>query len=323
MNEKVKLSASRIKTLELCSQKYYLEKIVRLPETVHPRTIVGTVCHEFLEWLNSAKDLKENWEKLEKCNYDISKLKYALDHLNSIIEKYNVRNDLRSDIIPMINVAILYFKEAFKDAEIIFNPEVEFEIEGDKFVVLGFIDMLIKKNGRYLICDMKSMKSKFDKKEIEYNIQAIIYQWAIKQIYGTESDVEFIMMRFSPKTRYPQNHIQRVPYIGEDAFRGLKAYLEYLGEYLEDFDEKKSRNNFAIRDITKAWFCNKNKGEFKVDGSPAFYCPYKYPFDYFAKYKENKLIKTAFTLEELNPIEEGEEVRKEVHSGCPAFKNKI
>lgn len=322
MSTKVKLSASRIKTLELCSYKYYLEKIVKLPDVTHPKTIVGTVCHEFLEWLNSKENRIENWKILKEKSYNIEKFKEAKDYLDNLISKYSVQSDLIPGIIPMLNVAIYYFDNAFKNADEVFNPEFDFELNGNSYELIGFIDLIIRYGNRYLICDMKSQGQKFEKSEINFNIQALMYQLAIKKIFNAESDVEFILMRFPPRPpRYPNNHIQRVEYIGDDAIIGLESYLEHLGIYLENFDEKKAKLNFAIRNPTKQWFCNKNKGDISAKGEPAFYCPLKYPFDYFEKSKDGKIIKSAFSYDELLPLNEGEIIEEKQYSGCPAFIN--
>jgi hypothetical protein len=50
-----------------------------------------------------------------------------------------------------------------------------------------------------------------------------------------------------------------------------------------------------------------------------FYCPYRFPFDYYAVIDKNgRNIRTAYTLEELN-LKPLEVFRKKSYGGCPKF----
>ena len=74
--------------------------------------------------------------------------------------------------------------------------EEHFEIEGENFVINGFIDKKAFYKNKIDIWDYKSSKARFNKEEIESNYQALMYSLATFKQDGIIPEVKFLFLRF-------------------------------------------------------------------------------------------------------------------------------
>ena len=209
------------------------------------------------------------------------------------------------------------------------KPEEEFLLESEdpKYKIIGFIDKPIQypKENKLVIVDYKTSKGKFVQGEIDYNIQALAYILASKQIWPKLKDtsVEFQFLRF------PEQPIIEIK-ASEELLKGFEHYLEYIYKIISNYSEKDAHSNFAINQpmpkkhegFKGPLNCGfaKYKGHLKKDGNLMWHCEHKFAYDYYALLDENnQIIKTAMTPEELKG---SGEIVKRHYEGCPAHAQK-
>ena len=124
----------------------------------------------------------------------------------------------------------------------------------------------------------------------------------------------FLFMRFIDE---PYQNCE----FSESELQGLELYLEYLTNYLEDFDIEKAKSNMAKSDITKSWLCGRGK----------WVCPYRDPLIFYRIYKKDEsetgkgtasyldIADAQRKLDELNQKENLFQIKIMNHWGCPAF----
>ena len=161
-----------------------------------------------------------------------------------------------------------------------------------------------------IIRDFKSSKKAFKGEELESNLQGMMYSLAVRKKYQKQKDVlvKFLFLR------YPDDPERECPHFSEEELVGFEHYLEYISEYLKNFDEKKARSNFAAYEFSKKWMCQTKSG---------WRCPYLDPIEYKVLLDENgKIIKSIFVNEEFKEHDLKPEYRIEIrkYDGCPAWK---
>lgn len=279
-----------------------------MPETTHPKTYAGTVCHEVFEYLGDP-DRRGELEAFKDNGYRIEGIKILEDMTNDLIEKFEIIESVAIPIPDMIMVGGEYLYEAVTNPDVErYIPEYEFTLKTDKYEIKGFIDLLIiYKDGTCLIADYKSQGKKFTGEKMKFNVQALVYQLAVFKEMGLKPAVNFIMLRYPATTRTPDKHIQRVEWVGESDLEGLEEYLAYTYEYLATFNEEKASSNFCKDNPKNQWFCQ-------------YVCQYKTPLDYYSySDTEGNVLKTS--IESL-PKEDRPEKSFEQFvnfKGCPKF----
>ncbi len=316
----VKVSASAIKEYENCSWLYNTNYVLKFPQSKHPKTALGGVAHEIFEILSNKKYQTRVSEILAFAEpsittypaltrFSIKKLKEAglnPDEWFTDLDKV-VINGLLQD----------FYQEGSIES---FSPEWEFKIETDKYTCRGFIDRAAKyppterfPNGYIVIRDFKTQGQAFSKEEMNFNIQALLYQYAMHKFEKLPAVVEFVMLR--------HGKIQKVDWQEEHGIKGLIAYLEYVASYLADFTMEKASSNFARKDKSK-WYklgCITRKGELKKDGTLKFLCSRKYPSTIFYIKDSKGDVKYSTTDVASILLKEGETVEVFEYKGCPAW----
>lgn len=307
----MRLSASKINSLDQCSYKFYLNYVLgNLPEKPHPKTNAGTVAHAIFEVI-TAKKRKNLLEELKNHKFDIFKFPSLSRYYWKLIKQYNINEEVTEGIPPMLELGLEHVYHVLKNTEIeSYHAEYEFLLKEADYEIKGFIDLLIFfKNGKTLIIDYKSQSQKFTKEKMDFNIQALVYQLAVNKIFKRNSDVDFVLLRYPPTKRKPDNHIQPVNFVGQDELSGVESYLGYIQKYIDSFDEKAATSNFC----DKFWFCK-------------HVCQFQYAFNYFQVNDENgKFVKSFFEDEDealLKLVQENPTYKVEYKSyeGCPKFK---
>ena len=299
------LSASRIKTLETCSWVYWNNYHTKIPQTQNDGALRGTICHTIFELLLNPRH-KHNYEKIIKKN-SIRGSKSVVRLVKKLKAKVGLDKSNFEVLDEMIMVGLKH--DFFGEGGMIVQPEYPFEIKNDKpkYHIKGFIDKPIKKKKEMHIIDYKSSKYKFRGDDLEANIQAMMYSLASLKLWPKlKPIIKFLFLRF------PKQPIQQLSF-DEDQIKGFEHYLEHINDYINKFDEKSAKANFAADNEKNRWMCQ--TGGWK--------CPYKDSYEYYVKLnKDNEIVESNLDGNFRNI--EGFNIEKRKYSGCPKFniKNK-
>ena len=189
------------------------------------------------------------------------------------------------------------------------KEEEHFEIEGDNFVINGFIDKKAFYKNKIDIWDYKSSKAKFNKEDIESNYQALMYSLATLKKDGLIPEVKFLFLRF------PDSPEQAAPKLTEEELEGFEMFLSELADLLADYDENKALENLAKNGTKYRWLCGSEK-------PGKWICPVRRSFEFFSLIEKSsgRIIKSAHTENELE-ASAGQEIVKQDYEGCPAWNN--
>lgn len=309
----MRLSASKIKSLDQCSYKFYLNYFKHLPETTHPKTFAGTVAHEIFEFL-AQKENRPILEQVKKAGFDACSIPVIQKMMDEWVEKFEIIEDVAAGIPQMLDLGCEFLYDKLTDPKLLeYHTEKEFTLRGKKYEIKGFIDLLLIYKDHALIVDYKSQGQKFTKEELDFNIQALVYQLVVHREHNLKSDVEFILLRHPPTSRTPDKHIQPVPYGGEKLFSGLEDYLDYLQDQFNDFTIEHAASNYCCDNPKKLSFC-------------IHVCQFKKRFDYYAMTDGKTDIKTSMTKNDtfvLEAAEKGLKIVKRKYAGCPGYGRNI
>lgn len=151
-SDKLKLSASSIKTYEQCPRKWKFTYIDKLPKKKWPHTELGSFVHDALEaFHNEMRDHpvpRENWGKVlqEKCKLKLSKYsltKEQKEKAKEMLDTYLTK--LREDGMPNV----LYNERGFI-----------IELPGN-ITLRGFIDRVDRDGDSIILQDYKTGRSKY------------------------------------------------------------------------------------------------------------------------------------------------------------------
>lgn len=308
----IRLSASRLKSLQQCSWKFYCNEVLKLPETIHPKTITGTCAHSILECLLNPRhkrhyDLVMSGSKSDQSIYNSPVIKRFVKIYQN---KYRLDQVLIDDLDSMVMVVLQLTDYLEKQSDEAFPPEHEFliTIGEQNYQIRGFIDRLARKGDLYLIKDYKTQGKRFDEDELANNFQAAMYQLYIWKKFKSLSTVQFIMLRHPPTKRDPQKHIQVVRPRTPEELAGFEEYLLFIGEIFSNFDQSHAQMHFCADDPKTKGFCT-------------YVCQFRNALTYQSLLdKEGNLLKNVFLNETLTPdISKGETVEIRSYPGCPRF----
>lgn len=345
------LSASRIKTLQQCSWKYWCNYKLKLPDKSNDGASRGWICHLIFELLGEPRHKKHYDIIINTGSIFNSKAikKLTLYHARRL----NVDDDENLDLIDKMTVNGLHCDFFGEDVDVpneaISEKDFDIEIDSDgiSYRIKGFIDKLFlyKKNKYALIRDFKSSKQVFKGKEVTDNLQNLMYSLAVKHLYPEykNRESEFLFLKFDltrDMFNKPGNGILRMSPVDESELSGLEYELTEIQSYIDSFDEEKAHSNFAGSQNYPSdgtfggpLACGKDgykmrKGEpvLDKDGKPivAFICSYRKPFSYYAlKDKGGKVIKTCFTEDKEDLIKvksDDQTIELMEYNGCPYWK---
>jgi len=297
------LSASRIKTLETCSWVYWNNYHLKIPQSTNDGALRGTICHTIFELLLNPRH-KHNYNKIIKSN-SVTGSKSVTKLIKKLKAKVGL-NESNFEILDQMIMVGLKHDFFGKEGKII-QPEYPFDIKNDspKYHIKGFIDKPIKKKKEMHIIDYKSSKYKFRGDDLEANIQAMMYSLASLKIWPKlKPIVKFLFLRF------PKQPIQELTFT-EDQIKGFEHYLEHINDYINRFDEKSAKANFAADSDKNKWMC-------QIGG---WRCPYKDPYEYYVKVnKDGQIVETSLKNDFKNV--NGYSVETREYQGCPKWNIK-
>ena len=336
---KTTLSASRIKTAQSCSWKYWSSYHLKLPDSKNDGSSRGSVCHVILEMLGNPRH-KKHYDKIIN-NDDL----FASKSVERLTKKHakllNVDDEINLQLIKemtLSGIKLDFFGNDLGEPTEGFS-ELPFEIEVNEknkaYKMRGFIDKLFlyKEKNLAIIRDFKSSKEVFKGKELDNNLQDLMYALAVKKMYPQYNpQSEFLFLKFLPK----EKGVIKMPILSDEELQGFEVELTEIQKYLDQFSIKDSTNNLAAKaDYPKdnsfggPLQCGyaKEKGQLKKDGSKMYHCPYKFEFYY---YKINDLqgnMVTSCFLEAYDEFvkkyPEDKFLYEMIHyKGCPAFNKR-
>lgn len=342
------LSASKIKTMTSCSWLYWCKYHLKLPDKTNDGALKGSIVHLVLECLGKDRHKKHYDLILKKGSIASSKAvkKLILKHAKAANLLENHSN--LEDIYDMAFRGLVYDffgKNLGKPTKTISEKEFEIEIEeGDlRYKVKGFIDRLFiyKNKSIALIRDFKTNKKVYEGHEVTDNLQDYIYTLAVRKLYPEFNKVkmEFVFLKAmnSAKSEAGKWEIVGVDKSvltmkekTEEELEGFEYQLTDYQSYAESFDESAAISNLAFSQgmpedgsFSQRLLCGfaKRPNELKKDGSPKWYCSYKFPFDYYSVIDENNQTKRSFFTkkEAVKHKKEKDKVLKLHYTGCPSF----
>jgi hypothetical protein len=326
MSKGIRLSASKIKTLESCPWKYWATYHLLLPRSSNSGAARGTVCHLVLEVLLNSRH-RHYIKKIQKA-----KTIEKFPSISRLVKKkliqlgyYDEDNHLMCD--NMILVALNCDFLGKKGGEVN-EPEKEFFLENDnpEYKILGFMDKPVeyKKDKKVVIVDYKTSKQKFTEFECEFNVQALSYILAARKVWPDikEASIEFQFLKF------PEQPIVEVT-ATDDEIKGFEKWLSFIYKKVKKFTEPNANDtsNFAKfqprpkknEGFKGPLLCGfaKYPGQLKKDGNPMWHCEHKFAYNYYLLVNDDgESIKTAMTKEELDGSKG--KIIKMRYSGCPA-----
>ena len=306
--EKIRLSASKIKTLDTCSWLFFSKYHLKVPDTTNDGASRGTIVHLIFELMLKPRHKKKYFTKLKKSPTAILRCKPLSRLLTKHTKRLNVDDkDNLALIYQMLYVGFNhnFYCKGSKDLK----EEEHFEIEGENFVINGFIDKKAFYKNKIDIWDYKSSKAKFNKEDIESNYQALMYSLATLKKDGLIPEVKFLFLRF------PDSPEQAAPKLTEEELEGFEMFLSELADLLADYDEDKALENLAKNGTKYRWLCGSEK-------PGKWICPVRRSFEFFSLIEKSsgRIIKSAHTENELE-ASAGQEIVKQDYEGCPAWNN--
>ena len=332
MSDRVTLSASRIKTAQSCSWLYWAKYKLKLPDKSNHGALRGTCCHEVFEIL-SEPQMRKDYDKIifKQDVFASAKIKKIIQNrtkelgvsdeanLNQI--KSMIMNGLNYDFFGQKNGSI---KETFTEKDFDFDINEN----GLNFKIKGFIDRLfIYNDDSALIRDYKSSKEKFKGKDLEDNVQDLMYVLAAKRMFPNINKInsEFLFIKF-------QDDAVQMPDLSDEELLGFQQQLTFIQSYLDNFDEKTATSKLAAKadypkdnSFSGPLMCGRAKSstEKKKDGTPMWACGAKFAFEFiYIKDADGKIIDSCF-LEDKDAYMKkypDKKFTKVKYNGCPAFR---
>lgn len=345
------LSASRIKTLQQCSWKYWCNYKLKLPDKSNDGASRGWICHLIFELLGEDRH-KKHYDTIIKSGsiFDCEPInRLTMYHARRL----NVDDDENLSLIDKMTINGLHcdFFGEQRSAPDQAISEKSFDIsisnENVSYRIKGFIDKLFLYNDESyaLIRDFKSSKQVFKGKEVTDNLQHLMYSLAVKHLYPEfkTRESEFLFLKFDlTKDMFGKsgNGVLEMEMVTDEELSGLEYELSEIQSYIDTFDEEKARSNFAAKqnypsDGTFGGPLACGKDGFKIsrgqpvldkngDPIPAFICSYRKPFSYYAlKDSSGKVMKTCFIEDKEDLIaskKEGQTVELMEYKGCPHWE---
>lgn len=303
MTNEVNISASSLKTLNVCTFKFYCEKILKLPQFSNPKTELGQLCHHILHYLRLQKHI-HIYDLIIKNG--VYYYKPLARYIKYYCNKYNISKKIESDLNDLILLALTRINFYHKNAIEIFEPELKFQIPIGKYNLKGFIDSgaiyNINNNKEALLYDYKSQSKRFSEDELEDELQSTVYQYYIYTKYKIPCSVEFILLRHPPTKKLPNKHIQKIDPKSESELKGFGKYLDYIGNTI---------NNFGYDDSIKSFHKDPNFCK--------YVCQFKSPFDYKILLDSGGKILKMVRMEEKLEASDGQKIEIKHFSGCPKW----
>lgn len=339
--EHIPLSASRIKTLQGCSWKYFCSYLLKLPDAGNLGSQLGSIAHTIFELLGDPRHLKHYKKALKTKNI------YKVECLRRLVKKhfaiYGIKDKEEAYKLNDMVIAGLEYDFFGKDfgkpteshSELAFDMTVS---EGDKdYRIKGFIDKLFlyKKKCTALIRDFKTSKKVFDGKDVEDNLQDQMYSLAVSKLYPEflKRKVEFPFLQLMPKMG--KDALIKMEPLSDSDLEAFEYILTEIQKYIDNFSEKDALKNMAYdkpfptdKSFSGRLLCGFDEfdGHMKKDGTPRWGCSCKWASKFYVVRNKKGEIMRSYFLDDDDKIEydasKGEKLYLEEYKGCPRWNKK-
>lgn len=342
------LSASRIKTFTGCSWKYFCNYILKLPSSSNDGAQRGDVCHLIFEVLGNERH-RHHYDNIVKkqditASKAVEKLFLSRAKKNGVDDEENVAL-MRQMILTGLNYD--FFGEnggkVYKGLS-----EEDFDItvdeDGKRYRIRGFIDkaFFYKRGKKVKIRDFKTSKDTFKGKDLDDNLQDLMYQLAIRKKFPkvNETSSEFVFVKFD----LDKKGIVEMEPLKDRELEGFEHQLTVIQEQIDNFSEEVATYNLAATKgfpsdgsfggvLSCGKICRTNRaGEPKFDENgklmPVFICEYRRPQEYYImKNEEGKIVKSIPAskeeqVKELSKQNPNWTVEYKFYEGCPYWAEK-
>jgi len=336
----VYLSASRLKTVKMCSWIYWCKYHQHLPDKSNDGASRGTVCHLIFECLGKPSR-KHYYDTILEQNDP-----FAVDSVKRLIlttaTSLGVDDEENLTMIKEMIVAGLHHdffgkkiaKPSQSFSEYAFDLHIE---EGEKnYSIKGFIDKLFvyPNKNTLLIRDFKTSKQLFKGEDKKKNLQDYIYSLATKHLFPDtkKRNSEFVFLRFNLNEGDKPEGIMKMRKISDKKLEEFEIELTQAQKYLANFSYNHAIGSYAAdKPIPKdgsfggpiACGRAKYRNQLKKDGSPMWHCAYKFPFNYYGLFDlRGKLVRSEFPENYallLKNKKENFTIKKMRYAGCPRW----
>lgn len=183
MKNIIRNSASSINTLKQCMRRYFYRYKAKLPGKKNADALVGNIIHKVIKKKIENREIEDERIFNQVWNDNVNEFR-ELEKSEEIIEGY------RKDCWGM-------FQNWLRDLEPEAKIEAEVKLTSDRYRLIGYIDELIRKNGKTIVIENKSCKAEIITPEHE--LQAGIYILLFLENYKKLPDSFFIRFLRSGK----------------------------------------------------------------------------------------------------------------------------
>lgn len=207
----MRLSATLVKTYRTCPRQYRYRYVERLPTVLTAPLAFGRAIHDTLCELHGrlveyglCLDLTEALDAFDRRWSEVLKAERAL--LQDPEAEARQYGELAADIL-------LRYVEQYRDRPPPLAVEFPFEITWQNHTIIGYVDRIDEVEAGLEIVEFKTGKRKPSRKEIDEDLQLILYAKGVREALGC------------PVTRVVYVHLRDGAELptepGEDAFRSL------------------------------------------------------------------------------------------------------
>lgn len=267
----IQISNSKIGLFNTCYLQFYFRYLTDYPvkPVVWPATLLGEALHKIVElsiqYMNAnrnvnlkklKKEIQDNIDSFKKI-YDVMLIEKQNEFKKSrgydydeFVEKGEKYRDL------LINFVIGYFYDYDE-----IKTEAEFKtMWKDNVEMIGYIDLLARKDKEYSIFDLKVTKDSFKYYFVDwdFNFQSQIYEMlTYKSDFSFDTwakDFSFIVCNHEDKTLFFKQKMLSKPDDIDAYFSILNSNIDSLINFIKD---PRPMNVNNVRTITCRW-CNYN-----------------------------------------------------------------
>ena len=182
-------SVSKINQYLGCSLQYYLQRIEGIPQQhVSSQSILGRAVHNSLSIACIRRKQGKQMAKQDLADVFAAELKAEVKLTETPI-RYKGGEDLDSTLAQGKTLVECWADQA--PADDVVSVEQRFEVElinSDGEVLskplVGYLDMIVRENGGLTIVDFKTVARRMSAAQIETDMQATGYLYALKQLKG-------------------------------------------------------------------------------------------------------------------------------------------
>jgi hypothetical protein len=338
---KTALSASRIKTLETCSWLYYCKYVLKIPDKSNEGAMKGSVTHAVMEVLGDRARRQGYFDRIAYTQ-DVDSVPSISRMISWYANKLGIGSpENLADIKNMCLAGINYDFYGDSCGQQEGHSEIEFNIvknEGGKFYkIRGFLDKLFIYDGgrQALIRDFKTSKKVYVGEEVTNNLQHFFYSLATRHMFPNveKSQTQFLFLRH-PMNAEDSSGVINIDLNDNDIVEGFEYELTDWQILVDNFNLRDALAGIAsdMPYPTDGTFggplaCGRAKcpNTLKKDGTPMWYCPAKFPFEYYKilRRSDNAFIASCFIEDKQEMMQKypREEYlyKWEVYSGCPTY----